>query len=42
VNGLALQDIAFSAVPEPSTYALAAVAVMAAGAVVYRRRRTVR
>jgi hypothetical protein len=42
VNGLALQDIAFSAVPEPGTYALAAVAVMAAGAVVHRRRRTVR
>ena len=39
VNGLALQDIAFSAVPEPSTYALGGVVVMMAGIWGRHRRR---
>lgn len=42
VNGLSLQDIAFSPVPEPSTYALAGVVVMVGGAIIHRRRRAIR
>jgi hypothetical protein len=41
VNGLALQDIAFSAVPEPSAYAMVGVVVMVMGIWLRQRRRNV-